>query len=57
MTPEAELCRALLAACERDVPARRVAAGLLLLQLTHDDLELPLDDAPAAVRAFFDSDR
>ena len=57
MTPEAELCRVLLSACEREVPARRVAAALLLMELTHDELELPLDDAPAAVRALLDDAR
>ncbi|MDP2345679.1 MAG: hypothetical protein Q8O67_32350 [Deltaproteobacteria bacterium] len=57
MSPEAELCRALLSACEREVPARRVAAALLLMELAHEDLELPLDDAPAAVRALLDAAR
>ncbi len=56
MTPEAELCRLLLTACEREVPARRVAAALLLMQLAHEGLELPLDDAPVAVRTLFEAE-
>lgn len=38
-------------ACAADLTPQRQAAALLLLQLAHDDLELPLDDAPEVVRA------
>lgn len=54
MNPEAELCRAIMFSGAAMVCPRRVAAALLLMKLAHDDLELPLDEAPDAVRALLD---
>ncbi len=54
MKSEAELCRAIMFSGAAVVCPRRVAAALLLMKLAHDDLELPLDEAPDAVRALLD---
>ena len=48
------LCDALVAMCDSEVPASRLAAALVLLAAVDDDLALDLDEAPAALRAIFD---
>ena len=53
MSSSQDLCRELVSACDGNVTANRIAAALVLLAATDDDLELDLDTAPASLRAVF----
>lgn len=48
------LCDALVAMCDTQVPAGRLAAALVLLAAVDDELAFDLAQAPPALRAVFD---
>lgn len=54
MNTNQAFCDALVDRCEDAGFAQRIAAALVLLASVDDDLQLDLENAPAALRAVFD---